>query len=212
MARSGTRRPCRARSGVERWNWRQGVPLGHGQLVEAVQHRRAQQVQPGEGQLHLRLHARHTHHLAVRGVQDQVVQSTRSCPRLGRPASLAPGCLRCGRRREAGRVHRVRCSGPSDARASGPADRMAPPLGPELCRALDGRPRSMRLGDALPPGRRVDPARALISVHRASQILGWPTRRRRRQRTSGAPNNVARSRVVMKRVPPPDPGTCPYQV
>ena len=47
------------------------------QAPKAVQHRRAQLVQPGEGQLHLRLHAGRALHPAVRRLPGQVIQQSR---------------------------------------------------------------------------------------------------------------------------------------
>jgi hypothetical protein len=47
------------------------------ETLEAVQHRRAQLVHPGEGELHLRLDTHSTRHPAARGVLHQVVQQRR---------------------------------------------------------------------------------------------------------------------------------------
>ncbi|GAA3049529.1 hypothetical protein GCM10010464_12220 [Pseudonocardia yunnanensis] len=66
--------------------------------VEQVEHRGAQLMKPGEGQLHLRLNPRGVGHSAVRCLPDQVLQERRfaytrftpqyECPALADPNSL----------------------------------------------------------------------------------------------------------------------------
>jgi len=63
---------CRARADAE--HGPQRVPLRTGEPLQVVQHRREQLMQPGEGQLHLRLTARHAHHPAALRLPGQVIQ------------------------------------------------------------------------------------------------------------------------------------------
>ena len=61
----------------------QGIALREREALEAIQHRRQQLMQPGEGELHLRLDAGGTHHATTRRVVDRVVQERRLAhPRL----------------------------------------------------------------------------------------------------------------------------------
>ncbi len=66
--------PVRRRADAEAERGPQRLPLRHRQAMEPVQHRRAQQMQPGEGELHLRRHARHADDPAPRRALGQVVQ------------------------------------------------------------------------------------------------------------------------------------------
>ena len=71
------------------------VVLRLGQPLEPVEERRAQLMQPGEGEVHLRLHARRLRHPAAPGVLSQVVkQCGHACPCLAahdqRPAVPRP--------------------------------------------------------------------------------------------------------------------------
>jgi hypothetical protein len=58
--------PVRGRAGAEAERGLQGLALRLGQTAEPVQHRRAQLMQAGEGQLHLRLDPDRAHYLAAR--------------------------------------------------------------------------------------------------------------------------------------------------
>jgi hypothetical protein len=51
--------------------------LRNREILEAIQHRRQQLVQPGEGELHLRLDTRGPHHTAARRLPDHVIQQRR---------------------------------------------------------------------------------------------------------------------------------------
>ena len=53
---------------------RSALRCGTGNRPQPVPHRRAQLVQPGEGQLHFRLHAEHPHHPAPGRPLGQVVE------------------------------------------------------------------------------------------------------------------------------------------
>ena len=66
--------PVRRRSRAEAERGPQRLPLRLGQAIQPVQHRRAQLMQAGEGQLHLRLDAQRAHHPAARRLPGQVVQ------------------------------------------------------------------------------------------------------------------------------------------
>ena len=66
--------PVRRRAGAEAERGPQRLALWHGQMIEPIQHRRAQLMQPGEGQLHLRLDPHRAHHPAARRLPGQVVQ------------------------------------------------------------------------------------------------------------------------------------------
>ena len=67
----------RRRPGTEAERGPQRSALGSRETLEAAQHRRAQLVQPGERELHLRLDPGGAGHSAARGVLDQVVQQRR---------------------------------------------------------------------------------------------------------------------------------------
>ena len=68
--------PVRRRPGGQPERGPQGIALRHRDPVEVVRHRRAQLMEPGEGQGHLGLHARRARHPAPggRGPRGQVVQ------------------------------------------------------------------------------------------------------------------------------------------
>ena len=66
--------PVRRRADAEAERGPQRLLLRHRQMLGAIQQRRAQLVQPGEGQLHLRLHAGRAGHPAPRRAPGQVLQ------------------------------------------------------------------------------------------------------------------------------------------
>ena len=74
QGREADQEPVRRRPGGLAERGPQGLPLRRRQPVQPAQHRRAQLVQPGEGQLHLRLHARRANQLASCRVPGQVVE------------------------------------------------------------------------------------------------------------------------------------------
>ena len=68
--------PVRRRPGADPEHGPQRIALRTGQVPGVIQHRPAQLMQPGEGQLHLRLHARRARHPAplLGGLSGQVVE------------------------------------------------------------------------------------------------------------------------------------------
>ena len=77
-SRLSTARPTKKRSGAGPGlvpkAVRTRIALRSRKTLEPVEHRRQQLMQPGEGQLHLRLDAGGTHDQAVRCLRDQVIQ------------------------------------------------------------------------------------------------------------------------------------------
>ncbi len=69
--------PVRRRPQLQAERGPQRPGLRRRQSLEPIQHRRAQLMQPGERQLHLRLHPRRARHPATRGVPGHVLQQRR---------------------------------------------------------------------------------------------------------------------------------------
>jgi hypothetical protein len=69
--------PLRDVTGCEAQGDIQGVPLRLGEPVELVEQRRAELMDPGERQLHLRLHTRNLRHTGSRGLTSGVPQQRR---------------------------------------------------------------------------------------------------------------------------------------
>ncbi len=95
---------------------RSACTLGSRQALEAVQHRRAQLVQPGEGELHLRLDTDGARHPAARRAARPGSPAAPSCPRPAPRAPPGPGSHRREPRRGAGRARRIRGAGPAAPR------------------------------------------------------------------------------------------------
>jgi hypothetical protein len=70
------RRATNARTCADAERRPQGIPLRRGQAIEALEHRRAQLMQRGEGEFHLRLDANGAHDPTVRRARRQVVQQS----------------------------------------------------------------------------------------------------------------------------------------
>ena len=77
QGREGDEEPIRRRPGADAERGLQRIALRHREALEAIQHRREQLMQPGEGELHLRLDAGGTHHAAARRLLDHVFQQRR---------------------------------------------------------------------------------------------------------------------------------------
>jgi hypothetical protein len=68
--------PVRCRAGAEAEHGQQRITLRTRKRLSVIQHRRAQLMQPGERQLHFRLHARGPDDPAPRGPPGQVVKQS----------------------------------------------------------------------------------------------------------------------------------------
>jgi len=66
--------PVRCRTGTDAQRDPDRVTLRHRYRLQVIQHRRAQLMQPGERQFHLRLHPGRVHHPAARGQPGQTIQ------------------------------------------------------------------------------------------------------------------------------------------
>ena len=86
----------------------QRLPLRNRKRVGQLEHRRAQLVQPGEGQLHLRLHARRAQRPGTPRHARQGSQAARSCPHRGRPAPRGTDPRRRAHPRRSGQGRHVR--------------------------------------------------------------------------------------------------------
>ena len=73
----GDEEAIRRRPGTDAERGPQRIALRNRETLEAIQHRRAQLMQPGEGKLHLRLDTSGPHHTAARRLLDHVLQQRR---------------------------------------------------------------------------------------------------------------------------------------
>ena len=87
----------RRRPGTEAERGPQRIALRHRETLETIEHRRQQLMQPGEGQLHLRLDAGGAYHTAAGRLLDEVVQQRRLAHARLAPQHQGPALARADR-------------------------------------------------------------------------------------------------------------------